>query len=332
MIPKLKKNACSLKCYKELTIEKYEGIKNTKIPIECQFTQSFIAIVFTRSFIISRVQSLQVMISVQQPNDWLKNIPASCFLFILSNRSAYSVNSLRNIYLTTIIIKRVFYLVFIYLEIKPKPAHLSHQISNPCKHYFTDQKSLIYQEDCSDCKCGQYWKFCDKYCLCNPQLCKLKRIGCSCNTNCKDEDCICWNNGAECDPDICIGCFHLNDRGLCMKARKNRDIHCRNNEIFFKSTVVDRKYDLYVQKTVIGNSKICKGYGLFLVEPVDKYDMIIQYIGEVINDPEQEARAILSKQDPFFAFEIVDKEKLIDAKYFGNKARFINHSKLKSNC
>lgn len=60
--------------------------------------------------------------------------------------------------------------------------------------------------------------------------------------------------------------------------------------------------------------------------------MIIQYIGEVINDPEQEVRAILDKQDPFFAFEIVDKEKLIDAKYFGNKARFINHSKLKNNC
>jgi SET domain-containing protein len=60
--------------------------------------------------------------------------------------------------------------------------------------------------------------------------------------------------------------------------------------------------------------------------------LIIQYIGEVINDMEQEARAILDKKDPFFAFEIVEKEKLIDAKYFGNKARFINHSKAKNNC
>jgi SET domain-containing protein len=50
---------------------------------------------------------------------------------------------------------------------------------------------------------------------------------------------------------------------------------------------------------------------------------------------------MLDGSENFYAFEIVDKVKLVDSKYkilniknryLGNKSRFINHSKLKNNC
>ena len=72
-----------------------------------------------------------------------------------------------------------------------------------------------------------------------------------------------------------------------------------------------------LKRTVISNSQVeNSGYGLILAEPVEKGQLIGLYIGEVITDLEQEVRAILDRSDDFYAFEIVDKAKLIDAKYY----------------
>lgn len=71
-----------------------------------------------------------------------------------------------------------------------------------------------------------------------------------------------------------------------------------------------------------------KGWGLFAKEeiPVDRF--IIEYMGEVIDAVEFEqrfTRATANKDDNYY-FLFLGNNLYIDAKSFGNEARFINHS------
>lgn len=71
-----------------------------------------------------------------------------------------------------------------------------------------------------------------------------------------------------------------------------------------------------------------KGWGLFASEeiPVDRF--LIEYMGEVIDNVEFDqrfSRALAQKDDNYY-FLFLSNNRYIDAKEYGNEARFINHS------
>jgi SET domain-containing protein len=69
------------------------------------------------------------------------------------------------------------------------------------------------------------------------------------------------------------------------------------------------------------------GYGAFATRRIRKGQRIIEYVGEVISEKESDRRYPDGKGDNHhtFLFEL-DDNKVIDASYGGNEARFINHS------
>ena len=69
------------------------------------------------------------------------------------------------------------------------------------------------------------------------------------------------------------------------------------------------------------------GKGVFAVAPIPKGEVIIEYKGEVISWPEALRRHPHDPSDPNHTFYFhVDEKNVIDAKYGGNAARWINHA------
>ena len=63
------------------------------------------------------------------------------------------------------------------------------------------------------------------------------------------------------------------------------------------------------------------------VEPIRKNELVIPYFGEIIPGGETDERDNIAEIDmTTYLFEISNKNS-VDAKYKGNKSRFINHSK-----
>ncbi|KAK1279739.1 Histone-lysine N-methyltransferase ASHH2 [Acorus gramineus] len=73
---------------------------------------------------------------------------------------------------------------------------------------------------------------------------------------------------------------------------------------------------------------VVKGYGLQLQEDVSKGDFLIEYVGEVLDLPEYEARQrhYASRGQKHFYFMTLNGSEVIDACAKGNLGRFINHS------
>jgi SET domain-containing protein len=69
------------------------------------------------------------------------------------------------------------------------------------------------------------------------------------------------------------------------------------------------------------------GKGVFAVAPIAAGETIIEYKGEVISWPEALRRHPHDPKDPHHTFYFhIDDERVIDAKYGGNAARWINHA------
>ena len=51
--------------------------------------------------------------------------------------------------------------------------------------------------------------FCEKYCACNKQLCKLSWNGCHCKGPCNSSLCPCFVNNRECDYDLCQSIINI---------------------------------------------------------------------------------------------------------------------------
>jgi uncharacterized protein len=74
------------------------------------------------------------------------------------------------------------------------------------------------------------------------------------------------------------------------------------------------------------------GKGVFAVAPISRGEVVIEYKGEVISWPEALRRHPHDPEDPDHTFYFhVDEEHVIDAKYGGNSARWINHA-CRPNC
>ena len=88
-----------------------------------------------------------------------------------------------------------------------------------------------------------------------------------------------------------------------------------------------RRYRENPKKVCVGPSKIhCQG--LFALEHFSQGDIVIEYVGEVIDNQEADRREMYyekSGMSDCYLFRL-DKNRIIDASYKGNMARFLNHS------
>ncbi len=182
-----------------------------------------------------------------------------------------------------------------------------------CLHYFIDRAAD--PRPCTSCPCNERG-FCIPICSCPPD-CQLMNLGCKCPSkeSCRTASCPCFAADLECDPEVCICCFNTH--------RTKKANRCANNEI-----------QLNVQaRTIIGESDIpYGGVGCFAGERIREQQLVGRYTGEVIEEQDY-ARQEIAQDMTFYTYNFKDSDKYaIDAKYFGNKTRFINHHKKQVNC
>ena len=80
------------------------------------------------------------------------------------------------------------------------------------------------------------------------------------------------------------------------------------------------------KKTLLGNSTVCSGYGLFAGEDIVKGDFICEYVGELIDRDEGERRGIINDiVGSTYLFDLTQSS-LIDAVTIGGKMRYANHA------
>jgi uncharacterized protein len=93
-----------------------------------------------------------------------------------------------------------------------------------------------------------------------------------------------------------------------------------------KKTVQGQPANIDARRIQVRRSGV-HGKGVFALRPIAAGETIIEYKGEVIRWPEALRRHPHDPSDPNHTFYFhVDEEHVIDAKYGGNAARWINHS------
>lgn len=155
---------------------------------------------------------------------------------------------------------------------------------------------------------------CDQYCEC-PLDCMARFIGCEClDGSCTTSICPCIVNNMPCSPLYCRLCSAVCKEGTCRNT-VIRTLQTRPRLCAGRSTILEANI------------------GLFTMTDVPKGAFIIEYTGEMISSIETEIRScVYDKLEESYVFGIAnDKDWSIDAKFFGNKARFINHNQ-NANC
>jgi len=116
---------------------------------------------------------------------------------------------------------------------------------------------------------------------------------------------------------------------ICVSVRVRNNVDCHNGDNRCKNL---NYLSLKPKKTAVSASTVCAGWGLFALEDMKKGDYIGIYNGEVICNEEIDKRGVWDQYEKLFYIFSVDDQYAIDAKYMGNKQRFINHSPDKANC
>eukprot|EP00818_Percolomonas_sp_WS_P009026 CAMPEP_0117443380 /NCGR_PEP_ID=MMETSP0759-20121206/4665_1 /TAXON_ID=63605 /ORGANISM="Percolomonas cosmopolitus, Strain WS" /LENGTH=1387 /DNA_ID=CAMNT_0005235353 /DNA_START=283 /DNA_END=4446 /DNA_ORIENTATION=- len=111
---------------------------------------------------------------------------------------------------------------------------------------------------------------------------------------------------------------------------------CENRLSNFECTIQDTKHGLCENKRFQKKKWIksavkatpMKGWGLFSQQDVEEEDFIMEYVGEIIDDEELEARKVQYAKEgrPHYYFISLEGNMTIDATQKGCDARFINHS------
>jgi len=166
----------------------------------------------------------------------------------------------------------------------------------------------------NNCLCSKIRGFCEKHCACK-EHCFRQFPGCDCKSgsSCNQRTCKCHANNRECDPDLCACCFRASLQDLKEMTGKQK---CLNMDM----TLGRQK------KTILGNSLICPGFGLFAGEDIQKGDFICEYLGELITREEGERRGLINDiTGCTYLFDLTDNS-LVDAVNIGSKMRFANHA------
>jgi len=165
-----------------------------------------------------------------------------------------------------------------------------------------------------DCPCAIAGNFCEKFCGCAKD-CSLRFPGCSCKGGCRNRACPCLAAGRECDPDLCKGCA-ATCTGEAVPGKE-----CCNMRLRLRQH----------PRIIMGLSSVA-GWGAFLQHRAKKNDFLGEYTGEIISQEEADRRGkVYDRVDNSYLFNL-NEQSVLDARQFGNKLRFINHSKTNANC
>lgn len=79
---------------------------------------------------------------------------------------------------------------------------------------------------------------------------------------------------------------------------------------------------------IFRKAKHALGWALKTVQPIDKDSFVLEYVGEVVNMDEASKRYNDKSRDYVFDLDFSDMhpDYAIDATYYANEARFLNHS------
>ncbi|KAL1888500.1 hypothetical protein Cpir12675_006141, partial [Ceratocystis pirilliformis] len=191
----------------------------------------------------------------------------------------------------------------------------------------------------SNCTCVQEKRFCQASCGCTVENCSYHFTGCACHSvgkTCidkqRDRPCICLMLGRECDPSLCGFCgikeLVAPKNRAAMLAQTSFSSGCQNCDL-----QIGR-----IKKLVAGQSTISGvGYGLFAAEAIAEGDFVIEYLGEKVAADEGIRRGA-RRGEGFgdenehgtcsYLFTILESEGVwVDGASFGNKSRYINHSR-----
>lgn len=178
-------------------------------------------------------------------------------------------------------------------------------LGKPCSH----------EEPCSETNCicvqNRYW--CTRDCMLgffSPNFFQ----GCDCKGPCQNSHCPCRSANRECDPRTC-GCDACTNPSLEL-APSTIIQKCKNDSISMGRHL----------QILVGKSDV-HGWGCFTATAIKKDTFIYEYIGELVTHAEVEDRGTKceEKGECSYIFDVAN-EFAIDAKFIGNKARFINHS------
>ncbi|XP_076233464.1 histone-lysine N-methyltransferase G9a [Calliopsis andreniformis] len=142
---------------------------------------------------------------------------------------------------------------------------------------------------------------------------------CRCEDNCSSEKCLCGNISLRCwydEEGKLIPEFNYADPPMlfeCNPACDCNRITCNNRVVQHGLT---QRFQLFRTKG--------KGWGLRTLRHIPKGSYVCEYVGEIISDSEADHR-----EDDSYLFDLDNRDGetyCIDARRYGNIARFINHS------
>ncbi|KAG7448795.1 SET domain-containing protein [Guyanagaster necrorhizus] len=199
---------------------------------------------------------------------------------------------------------------------RPPMRYRNLKIKDTDHHAFTPNIPCEHDGPCdaqSGCLCFKNNNHCVRSCQCagHRKPCIRRRTGCDCSTReCRRSPCSCFMENKECDPELC-------HKG---RARDLEDCTiCRNMAIQRgRQKAVEVKESQW-------------GLGLYLLEPAERDDFIIEYVGELIFEPSVDTRCDLARhRNRNYMFEL-NQTLTLDSTYLSNESRYMNHSK-QSNC
>ncbi|KAK9846547.1 hypothetical protein WJX81_006349 [Elliptochloris bilobata] len=138
---------------------------------------------------------------------------------------------------------------------------------------------------------------------------------------CRKKTCPCVAAGMECDPDLCKGCAPA--VGVVHAPAADAD---ESAPACCNMRLRQRQH----KRVAMGLSDIA-GWGAFLLENAARNDLIGEYTGELVSQEEAERRGRAYDSEGFSYLFNLDRDWVLDARFRGNKLRFINHS-TEANC
>ncbi|XP_072397895.1 histone-lysine N-methyltransferase EHMT2 [Diabrotica undecimpunctata] len=142
---------------------------------------------------------------------------------------------------------------------------------------------------------------------------------CTCDERCTGEDCLCGTLSVKCwydeDGKVFMD-FKFSDTPILFECSDT----CTCNAITCRNRVVQRgtqhRFQLYKTDS--------KGWGVKTLRLIERGHFVCEYVGEILTDSDADHR-----EDDSFVFDLGTKDTdnfCVDAKFYGNLTRFINHS------
>ncbi|XP_064099740.1 dentin sialophosphoprotein-like isoform X2 [Macrobrachium nipponense] len=141
---------------------------------------------------------------------------------------------------------------------------------------------------------------------------------CECEDGCNADTCSCGQLNFQCwfDPDgRLLSTFNYTDPPMIFECNRA----CRCNKLSCNNRVVQHGISAHMQLFKTDG----KGWGVRALKTIQKGSYVCEYVGEIITDLEADQR-----EDDSYLFDLDNKDSetfCIDARGYGNIARFINH-------